>query len=211
MGKPALEVADIFRIHGPAYREAHGHAMGSAQRRVMRAIEVCRTAVLGGHVDQCDRCGHRRISYNSCANRHCNKSQSLARAKWLAKHSAQLSPTHCTARSLSASPLKRLISKAPALQMPQNLRVFVPSRPNLPLRRPLPFLLQPSRIVVSPSWIETIDIDWNPVSSNRIFPKLREPDSPHGYLFFLSQNFGKIPLPYQKPATSAPARSPTPL
>jgi len=92
MGKPALEVADIFRIHGPAYREAHGHAMGAAQRRVMRAIEICRTAILGGHVDKCDRCGHQRISYNSCANRHCNKCQSLARAKWLAKHSAQLLP-----------------------------------------------------------------------------------------------------------------------
>jgi len=92
MGKPALEVADIFRIHGPAYREAHGHAMSAAQRRVMRAIEICRTAILGGHVDKCDRCGHQRISYNSCANRHCNKCQSLARAKWLAKHSAQLLP-----------------------------------------------------------------------------------------------------------------------
>jgi Putative transposase/Transposase zinc-binding domain len=92
MGRPALEVAEIFRIHGPAYREAQGNAMSSPQRRVMRAIEICRTAVLGGHVDQCDRCGHRRISYNSCANRHCNKCQSLARAKWLAKHSAQLLP-----------------------------------------------------------------------------------------------------------------------
>jgi hypothetical protein len=92
MGRPALEVADIFRIHGPAYREAHGHAMSSGQRRVMRAIEICRTAVLGGHVDQCDGCGHRRISYNSCANRHCNKCQSLARAKWLAKHSTQVLP-----------------------------------------------------------------------------------------------------------------------
>ena len=90
MGRTGLEVADIFRIHGPAYLEAHGHAMSSAQRRVMRAIEICRTAVLGGHVDKCDRCGHRRISYNSCANRHCNKCQSLARAKWLAKHNTQL-------------------------------------------------------------------------------------------------------------------------
>jgi Putative transposase/Transposase zinc-binding domain len=92
MGRPALEVADIFRIHGPAYRDTHGHVMSSAQRRVMRAIEICRTAVLGGHVDKCDRCGHRRISYNSCANRHCNKCQSLARAKWLAKHNTQLLP-----------------------------------------------------------------------------------------------------------------------
>lgn len=92
MGRPALEVADIFRMHGPAYREAHGHAMSSAQRRVMRAIELCRTAVLGGHVEQCDRCGHRRVSYNSCANRHCNKCQSRARAKWLANQSAQVLP-----------------------------------------------------------------------------------------------------------------------
>jgi len=92
MGRPALEVADIFRIHGPAYRETHGHAMNSAQRRVMRAVEICRTAVLGGHVDECDRCGHQRISYNSCANRHCNKCQSLARAQWLSKHAAQLLP-----------------------------------------------------------------------------------------------------------------------
>jgi uncharacterized protein (DUF983 family) len=92
MGKPALEVADIFRLHGPAYREAHAGMMSSIQRRVMRAIEVCRTAVLGGHVEECDRCGHRRIRYNSCSNRHCNKCQSLARAKWLEKHRAQLLP-----------------------------------------------------------------------------------------------------------------------
>ena len=92
MGRPALEVADIFRLHGPAYREAHRDTMSSAQRWVMRAIELCRTAVLGGHVDKCDRCGHRRISYNSCANRHCNKCQSLARAKWLEKHRAQVLP-----------------------------------------------------------------------------------------------------------------------
>jgi len=92
MGKPALEVADIFRLHGPAYREAYRGMMSSMQRRVMHAIEVCRTAVLGGHVEECDRCGHRRIRYNSCGNRHCKKCQSLARAKWLEKHRAQLLP-----------------------------------------------------------------------------------------------------------------------
>jgi len=92
MGKPALEVADIFRLHGPAYREVHGGVMSSMQRRVMRAIEICRTAVLGGHVEECGRCGHRRIRYNSCGNRHCNKCQCLARAKWLEKHRAQLLP-----------------------------------------------------------------------------------------------------------------------
>lgn len=92
MVKPALEVADIFRLHGPAYRKAHGGMMSSLQRRVMRAIEICRTAVLGGNVEECDHCGHRRVHYNSCSNRHCNKCQSLARATWLEKHRAQLLP-----------------------------------------------------------------------------------------------------------------------
>jgi hypothetical protein len=92
MGRPALELADIFRLHGPAYREAYRGMINSMQRRVMRAIAVCRTAVLGGHVEKCDHCGHRRIHYNSCGNRHCNKCQSLARAKWLEKHRAQLLP-----------------------------------------------------------------------------------------------------------------------
>ena len=92
MDRPALELADIFRLHGPAYRESHADRMNSEQRRVMHAIEVCRTAVLGGHVDQCDRCGHRRISYNSCGNRYCPKCQSLAKAQWLEKRRAQLLP-----------------------------------------------------------------------------------------------------------------------
>jgi hypothetical protein len=90
MGRSGLEVADIFRQHGPAYREAHASSMSSEQRRAMRAIEVCRTAALGGHVDQCDRCGYRTITYNSCRDRHCPKCQSLARAKWLENHRAQL-------------------------------------------------------------------------------------------------------------------------
>jgi len=92
MGRPAFELADIFRLHGLAYREAYRGRIHSMQRRVMRAIEVCRTAVLGGHVEKCDRCGHCRIHYNSCGNRHCNKCQSLARARWLERHRAQLLP-----------------------------------------------------------------------------------------------------------------------
>jgi Putative transposase/Transposase zinc-binding domain len=90
MGRERFEVADIFRRHGPAYREAHGSSMSSEQRRAMHSIEVCRTAALGGHVDQCDRCGYRTITYNSCRDRHCPKCQSLARAKWLEDHRAQL-------------------------------------------------------------------------------------------------------------------------
>jgi hypothetical protein len=90
MARPPLEVADVFRRYGPAYRVAH--AWSSAVRRVMRAIECCRTAALGGHVEACDACGHQRIAYNSCANRHCPKCQSLARAAWLERRQADLLP-----------------------------------------------------------------------------------------------------------------------
>lgn len=92
MIRPQLEAADIFRKHGAQYRELHGSSMSRQQHRVMRAIEICRTALLGGHVDQCDRCAHQRNSYNSCRNRHCPKCQSLARAKWLEARMAELLP-----------------------------------------------------------------------------------------------------------------------
>jgi hypothetical protein len=92
MDRPALELGDIFRLHGLAYRERYAGSMNSQQQKVMHAIEVCRTAALGGHVDQCDHCGHLRISYNSCGNRHCPKCQSFAKAEWLEKHQAQLLP-----------------------------------------------------------------------------------------------------------------------
>jgi hypothetical protein len=79
--RPPLEVANIFRQHGYDFRLTH--TLSPEQRRVMRAIEQCRTASLGGHVEQCDACGHQRIAYNSCRNRHCPKCQSLAKARWL--------------------------------------------------------------------------------------------------------------------------------
>jgi hypothetical protein len=90
MSRPPLEVADIFRQHGPAFRATH--SLSPEQRRVMRAIEVCRTSVLGGHVDQCDNCQYQRVSYNSCRNRHCPKCQSLAKARWLEARLADLLP-----------------------------------------------------------------------------------------------------------------------
>jgi len=86
----ALEVADIFREHGLAYRLTR--PLSPEQRRVMRAIEQCRTAALGGHVQQCDTCGYQQIAYNSCRNRHCPKCQSLARARWLKARLADLLP-----------------------------------------------------------------------------------------------------------------------
>jgi hypothetical protein len=88
----ALEVADVFRRHGQAYRQAHGAHMGRVERRVMAAIEACRTATLGGHVERCTDCGHTRIAYNSCRNRHCPKCQNLARAAWLDARAAELLP-----------------------------------------------------------------------------------------------------------------------
>src|SRR2546427_7243255 len=88
--RPAVEVADIFRAHGAAYR--HAHALSRAQRRAMQAIETCRTAALGGHRETCDTCGAERLAYNSCRNRHCPKCQTLAKERWLAARRAELLP-----------------------------------------------------------------------------------------------------------------------
>jgi len=84
------EVAEIFSRYGEAYREDHRDRLSAAQRRVMAAIQTCRTAALGGHVEQCDECGHKRIWYNSCRNRHCGKCQSLARAQWIENRQSEL-------------------------------------------------------------------------------------------------------------------------
>ncbi|MBV8914888.1 MAG: IS91 family transposase [Acetobacteraceae bacterium] len=86
----AIEVADVFRRYGEAYRERHGGSLSTAQHHAMRAIELCRTAALGGHLERCDGCGHERIAYNSCRNRNCPKCQSLARARWVADREAEL-------------------------------------------------------------------------------------------------------------------------
>ncbi|MGH8114932.1 MAG: IS91 family transposase, partial [Rhodanobacteraceae bacterium] len=93
MAHSGPEVADVFRRYGDAYRSHHAGSLSTAQRRVMSAIELCRSAALGGHVEQCDHCGHRRIAYNSCRNRHCPRCQSLARAQWLDARRAELLDT----------------------------------------------------------------------------------------------------------------------
>ena len=90
--RPALEIADILRRHGPAYRAAHAGHLSLQQLKVMAAIESCRTAALGGHVEGCQDCGHRRIAYNSCGNRHCPKCQAAAARDWLAAREADLLP-----------------------------------------------------------------------------------------------------------------------
>ena len=90
--RPALEVADIFRLHGPAWRAAKAGHVSLDQLKVMSAIETCRTAALGGHVEGCEACGHRRIVYNSCRNRHCPKCQGAQAREWLAAREADLLP-----------------------------------------------------------------------------------------------------------------------
>ncbi len=92
MSRPTLEVADVIGRHGEAFLEKYGHWVTRPQRRVLRAIQICRTSALGGHLEECDRCGHRVVSYNSCRNRHCPKCQSLAKAKWLEARQQELLP-----------------------------------------------------------------------------------------------------------------------
>jgi hypothetical protein len=91
-GRSALEVADVFRAHGPAWREAERGHLSLAQLKVMSAITQCRTAALGGHVLRCDGCGLDEVSYNSCRNRHCPKCQSSAAKRWLDARQADLLP-----------------------------------------------------------------------------------------------------------------------
>ena len=90
-GRPRLTVGDIFRAHGEAYRKTH--ALSAPQRKVMRAIETCRTPVLGGRVDVCDQCGRAQVVYHSCRNRHCPTCQSLSQARWLERRLRRLLPT----------------------------------------------------------------------------------------------------------------------
>ena len=92
MGQPALEVADIFRTHGPAWRQAQRGHLSLGQLKVMSAIEQCRSAALGGHVLRCEGCGADQIAYNSCRNRHCPKCQSSAAKRWLEARQADLLP-----------------------------------------------------------------------------------------------------------------------
>ena len=92
MGPGALEVADIFRTHGPAFRAAQRSHLSLGQLKVMSAIAQCRTAALGGHVLRCPACAHDQVSYNSCRNRHCPKCQAAAAKRWLEARQADLLP-----------------------------------------------------------------------------------------------------------------------
>src|SRR5512135_3743933 len=92
MTRPRLEVADVFRAHGDAFLDRYGDTLSPEQRRALRDITACRTAALGGHVEQCDRCGHQRVAYNSCRNRHCPKCQATAAAEWMEDRESELLP-----------------------------------------------------------------------------------------------------------------------
>ena len=90
MARPVLEVADIFRDHGPAWREANAGHVSLGQLKVMSAIENCRTAALGGHVARCEDCAYTTIAYNSCRNRHCPKCQGSQALAWMEERKAEL-------------------------------------------------------------------------------------------------------------------------
>jgi hypothetical protein len=92
VSRPRLEVADVFHRHGADWRQANAGHVSLDQLKVMSAIEQCRSAALGGHVERCEECGHSRIAYNSCRNRHCPKCQGAAARDWLAAREADLLP-----------------------------------------------------------------------------------------------------------------------
>ncbi len=92
MARPPLEVANVFRGHGAAWRKANAGHVSLAQLKVMSAIETCRTSALGGHVERCEDCAHERVAYNSCRNRHCPKCQAAAARRWLEDREAELLP-----------------------------------------------------------------------------------------------------------------------
>lgn len=93
MSRPALEVADIVRTHGDEFVNRYRHQLSYQQMKALNAIERCRTAALGGHIDECSACGHTAVSYNSCRNRHCPKCQAQARQRWLAARERELLDT----------------------------------------------------------------------------------------------------------------------
>jgi Transposase zinc-binding domain len=90
MSRPTVEVADIIRAQGDRYLDSQRGPVNYQQFKVLKAIARCRTAALGGHIDDCPRCGHQAISYNSCRNRHCPKCQAQARQRWLAAREKEL-------------------------------------------------------------------------------------------------------------------------
>ena len=117
MARPRLEVADVFRAHGAAWRTANEGHVSLGQMKVMSAIETCRTSALGGHVERCEDCAHERIAYNSCRNRHCPKCQGAAAGQWLAERQAELLPVPYIT---SSSPCRRRSARSRSRTRPSS-------------------------------------------------------------------------------------------
>jgi hypothetical protein len=115
--RPLLEVADVIRSHGEAFLQKYGDHLTATQKKALRDLAQCRTAALGGHVERCLDCGHERVSYNSCRNRHCPKCQALSRARWLERESGYLLPVeyHHVVFTLPAELAELASSNASAL------------------------------------------------------------------------------------------------
>ena len=118
MTRPRLEVADVFRDHGDAFLDRYGDVLSPEQRRALSDIAACRTAALGGHVEECDQCGHRQIAYNSCRNRHCPKCQATAAAQWM---EARGKRNCCRSNTITSSLRSRRCSVPIALQNPREV------------------------------------------------------------------------------------------
>src|SRR5438046_916642 len=135
MSRPALEVADIFRDHGAAWRAANAGHVSLDQLKVMSAIERCRTAALGGHVARCEDCSHTLIAYNSCRNRHCPKCQGTAAKQWLAEREAELLPVPYFHVVFT---LPGPVAALPSQTMPQAVSPSSASTPHSPTERHSP-------------------------------------------------------------------------
>ena len=107
MGRPAPEVADIFRLHGPAWRQAQRGHLSLGQLKVMSAIEQCRSAALGGHLLRCEGCHSEQIAYNSCRNRHCPKCQGSAARRWLQARGRAKDALEPLRKALKIEPARR--------------------------------------------------------------------------------------------------------
>jgi hypothetical protein len=131
MPGPSLEVADIFRAHGAAWRAANAGHISLNQFKVMSAIERCRTAALGGHIARCTDCAHEHITYNSCRNRHCPKCQAGAAKAWLVAREAELLPVRYFHLVFTLpkpiAPSRQIATQSPAGQWILRIRTNVSS------------------------------------------------------------------------------------
>src|SRR6516162_6744232 len=157
MARPALEVADIFRHHGAAWRDANRGRVSLDQLKVMSAIESCRTAALGGHVARCEDCAHTVIAYNSCRHRHCPKCQGAAARAWMAARETELLPASSkSGRTNNPTapkyPLSKLCSRARFESSNLGLIIFSTSMTDT---LPRPPCCKNSALLTAPWWLIT--------------------------------------------------------